>query len=236
MRMLHCIQSAPQPFRLLGAAYGIIADCGVAVFWTLQGVQLKSLAVYFDCDKPLMDPGHRWDLITASRWDELMLPANQLNTPQQQQQPPQPTAAPAAAWVAGSSPDKPPAAPPPQQQQQAQPPHQFLLCPVDGTLRYVRRGRAARKTETDAEQEIHLQLVQIGLQVHQLQYQSSQKLLQEFDRYAASAPHCHLRPHCRPTTGMVRCRGGLGATMGEECDGACHGSTPCGSVHGCQGI
>ena len=30
----------------------------------------------------------------------------------------------------------------------------------------------------------------------------SQKLLQEFDRYAASAPHRHLRPHCRPQSGV----------------------------------
>jgi hypothetical protein len=165
----------------------------------LQGVQLKSLAVYFDCDKPLMDPGHRWDLITASRWDELMLPANQISRTTQQQQ--QQVAAPAAAWVAGA-PGKPPEPQPPQ--------HQFLLCPVDGTLRYVRRGRAARKSESDAEQEIHLQLVQIGVQLHQLQYQSSQKLLQEFDRYAASAPHRHLRPHCRPNSGRA-------ATVGLGC-------------------
>jgi hypothetical protein len=147
-----------------------------------------------------MDPGHRWDLITASRWDELMLPANQIKIQQQQQQQQQAQKVPAAAaaWVA-SAPGKPPE----QQQQPKQPTpqHQFLLCPVDGTLRYVRRGRAARKSESDAEQEVHLQLVQIGVQLHQLQYQSSQKLLQEFDRYAASAPHRHLRPHCRPTSG-----------------------------------
>lgn len=164
----------------------------------VQCVQLKSLAVYFDCDKPLLDPGKRWDLITVGRWDELLLPANQFNNGSQQQQ--QLSSAPAAAWVASSA----DSAPPPQQQQLQQPQqpyqHQFLLCPVDGTLRYVRRGRAARKLETDAEQEVQLQLVQIGLQVHQLQYQSSQKLLQEFDRYAASAPHRHLRPHCRPAT------------------------------------
>lgn len=168
--------------------------CVCAAGWLLQGVQLKSLAVYFDCDKPLMAPGHRWDLITASRWDELMLPANQISTQHQQQQ--QQVAAPAAAWVP-AAPGKPPEQPP-------QPPqHQYLLCPVDGTLRYVRRGRAARKSESDAEQEVHLQLVQIGVQLHQLQYQSSQKLLQEFDRYAASAPHRHLRPHCRPNSGRA---------------------------------
>lgn len=170
----------------------------------MQGVQLKSLAVYFDCDQPFVDPGHRWDLITASRWDELMLPANQMNNQQQQLQQ---AAPPAAAWVA-SAPGKPPE----QQQKQEQVPgqHQFLLCPVDGTLRYVRRGRAARKSESDAEQEVHLQLVQIGVQLHQLQYQSSQKLLQEFDRYAASAPHRHLRPHCRPTTGTLGLRAQAG--------------------------
>lgn len=195
----------------------------------LQCVQLRSLAIYFDCDQPLMDPGHRWDLITASHWDELMLPANQMSDRQQRQQQQQRLqqqeqqqrkqkqkqqqqaleAAASAAWF-GEPAEREPSPPPlprePQpaaQQQQQQPTvqHQFLLCPVDGTLRYVRRGRAARKSEADAEQEIHLQLVQIGVQVHQLQYQSSRKLLQEFDRYAASAPHRHLRPHCRPSSG-----------------------------------
>jgi hypothetical protein len=118
-------------------------------------------------------------------------------------------AAASAAWF-GEPAEREPSPPPlppepqfsPQKQQQPAVQHQFLLCPVDGTLRYVRRGRAARKSEADAEQEIQLQLVQIGVQVHQLQYQSSQKMLQEFDRYAASAPHRHLRPHCRPSSGM----------------------------------
>jgi uncharacterized protein YacL (UPF0231 family) len=88
------------------------------------------------------------------------------------------------------------------QQQQQQQQHQFLLCPVDGALQYMRRGKQARLMETDAEQEIHLQLQHISVRVHQLQYQSSQKLLQEFDHYAAGAPHRYLRPHCRPTTGQ----------------------------------
>jgi len=178
----------------------------------LQCVQLKSLAIYFDCDKPLLEPGKRWDLITVTRWDDLMLPAKQLSSSQQATQQQQQAAAPAAAWVASSTGSTPP------QQQQAAPQHspaqhQFLLCPVDGTLRYVRRGRAARKDEKDAEQEVQLQLVQIGVQVHQLQYQSSQKLLQEFDRYAAGAPHRHLRPHCRPSTGGYGTLDSIGAQV-----------------------
>lgn len=182
----------------------------------LQCVQLKSLAVYFDCDKPLMDPGKRWDLITISRWDELMLPSRQMNQSQglkqlkdqdKEEQKVAAAAAPVAAWVAPATDQgvqqQTQQQQVQQQQEQEQHPHQFLLCPVDGMLRYVRRGRTARNSAADAEQEIHLQLVQIGMQLHQLQYQSSQKLLQEFDRYAASAPHRDLRPHCRPTTGML---------------------------------
>lgn len=81
--------------------------------------------------------------------------------------------------------------------------HQYLLCPVDGTLRYVRRGRRARLLESDAEQEAHLTLRHISVRLHRLQYVSGQALLQEFDRYTASAPHRHLRPHSRPAAGVA---------------------------------
>jgi vacuolar protein sorting-associated protein 13A/C len=195
----------------------------LSVGW-LQVVQLTSLAVYFDCDMALLEPGKRWDLITLARWDELMLPAH--HAPSGSSHPAAlpaggggsssslggssgggaaPTSLPikqqagrlAAAWVAGD-----PVQPGKQPQQQPAA-HQFLLCPVDGTLRYVRRGRRARVLESDAAQEAHLHLQQIGVQLHQLQYRSSRKLLQEFDSYAASAPHRHLRPHCRPAAGTA---------------------------------
>ena len=152
----------------------------------VQSVKLQSLAIYFDCDTPLLSPGKRWDLITRERWDELLLPANHTKAC---------SAAPDADTGAVCS--QAPLGGPQQQPQQ----HQFLLCPVDGTLHYMRRGKQARRLETDAEQEIHLQLKHISLRVHQLQYQSGQKLLQEFDSYAASAPHRNLRPHCRPAAG-----------------------------------
>lgn len=146
-----------------------------------QSVRLQTLAIYFDCDIPLLDPGKRWDLITRERWDELLLPASHT------------MGCSAADTEFGAVYN---------QASTGQPhKHQFLLCPVDGTLHYVRRGKQARLLDTDAEQEIHLQLKHISVRLHQLQYQSSQKLLQEFDRYAASAPHRNLRPHCRPAAG-----------------------------------
>lgn len=147
----------------------------------MQSVKLQSLAIYFDCDSPLLSPGKRWDLITRERWDEMLLPSNHTKGC---------SAAPDAETGAVGS-----------QMVQGGLQHQFLLCPVDGTLHYVRRGKQARQLETDAEQESHLQLKHISIRVHQLQYQSGQKLLQEIDRYAASAPHRNLRPHCRPAAG-----------------------------------
>lgn len=153
----------------------------------LQSVKLQSLAIYFDCDVPLLDPGKRWDLITRERWDELLLPASHTrgcSIPDDQ---------------SGAVCSQPPTGGPDQQLHR----HQFLLCPVDGMLHYLRRGKQARVLETDAEQEMHLQLKHISVRLHQLQYQSGQKLLQEFDRYAASAPHRNLRPHCRPAAGKL---------------------------------
>jgi hypothetical protein len=79
--------------------------------------------------------------------------------------------------------------------------HQFLLCPVDGRMMYVRRGANARLLESDAAQEMKLELSSISVRLAQLQYVSTQKLLKEFDRYAAGAPHRHLRPTCRPASG-----------------------------------
>jgi hypothetical protein len=189
----------------------------------VQVMLLKSLAVYFDCDAVQLSPGKRWDLITKARWDELLLPAAHTHSCSSHASGhtagssdggggitgPGPPPSPAAAWVAdaatttGSSSSSNTAAAGTGAEQQQHTQHQFLLCPVDGTLRYVRRGRQARPLETDAEQEVHLQLQQINVQLHQLQFQSSQKLLQEFDSYAASAPHRHLRPHCRPKGGAL---------------------------------
>jgi hypothetical protein len=158
----------------------------------LQLVELKSLCVYFDCDV-LLGKQPRGDLITPQRWDELMLPAHHMQRQQQAL-----ASSPQAAWMPSSQSQQQPQ---PQQQQGVATQHQFLLCPVDGKLRYVRRKKDARLLESDAGQEMHLQLQDISVRLHQLQYQSSQKLLQEFDRYAASAPHRHLRPHCRPQSG-----------------------------------
>jgi hypothetical protein len=153
----------------------------------LQLVELKSLCVYFDCDV-MLEKQPRGDLITPQRWDEHMLPGHHMQRQQHAL-----ASSPQAAWT--------PAAPQQQQQQGDAVQHQFLLCPVDGKLRYVRRKKDARLLESDAGQEMHLQLQDISVRLHQLQYQSSQKLLQEFDAYAASAPHRHLRPHCRPQKG-----------------------------------
>jgi hypothetical protein len=133
--------------------------------------------------------------------------------PAQQEPPgvPPPAGASAAAAAPGTSEPPPPGSPKtsdgaPQLPGAAPPPadgarHQFLLCPVDGTMRYTRRTAAARLLESDAAQEMDLKLHSISIRLHRLQYLSTQKLLEEFDRYTAGAPHRHLRPGCRPSNG-----------------------------------
>ncbi len=100
-----------------------------------QLVALQSLSIYFDTDKPLLDPGKKWSLLDASEWDDLLLPSDQRHV----------------------GPDA----------------HQFLLAPVDGRMRYVRRGPAARVLVSDAAQEFDLQLGSISAGLHHMQYVSA---------------------------------------------------------------
>lgn len=128
-------------------------------FVASQMVALLSLAIYFDCDQPLLSPPKKWNLLECREWDALLLPG---------------------AHEASDA-------------------HQYLLCPVDGTMRYVRRGPKARTQDSDAAQEADFQLCAISVCLHHMQYVSAQKMLVAFDEYQASAPHRHLRPAVRPT-------------------------------------
>ncbi len=78
-------------------------------------MSLQSLSIYFDCDKPLLQPGKCWSALGRDDWDAMLLPGDQ---------------------------------------QPGKADHQYLLCPVDGDMTYVRRGPRARLVETDAAQEV----------------------------------------------------------------------------------
>lgn len=41
--------------------------------------------------------------------------------------------------------------------------HRFLLCPVNGSMRYARRAPAARTSESEPAQEMDLQLEDISI-------------------------------------------------------------------------
>jgi hypothetical protein len=228
---------------------------------TMQGVELQSLSVYFDCGATPLEPSQPWPSLPTASWDALLLPVNHLpegyhhgpllfsmrsTSPSKglpgsssslgstHSHPHSRSSSPSRQLLVTSSGAAPFEAPHPGSPRRqglagllpspaatARQQHQYLLAPVDGTLTYTRRGAKSRHTERDAHQEVHLALRSINLRLHQQQYVSAQKLLQEFDRYAASAPHRHLRPNCRPSPGGVHLSGADAVGWGDPAPNRC---------------
>ena len=111
--------------------------------------QLKRLAVYFDVHAKLWQPGKAWPELKAAEWDALFLPG---------------VAAAAEALEGGQADGGQSAAgteavsTSPDEGEDGAPVRTYVLQPVDGSLRYLRRGRQARTEESQAVQEVDLQL------------------------------------------------------------------------------
>ncbi|KAJ9533197.1 hypothetical protein QJQ45_018304 [Haematococcus lacustris] len=104
-------------------------------------------------------------------------------------------------------------------------PHDFLLQPVSGVLRYTRRSAALRRQVQEGAggrsaggpeaaglslkeaggqapgQDWVLGLEQVVLCLSSGQYAGGQALAQSLDCLAQASPHRHLRPRCRPHAG-----------------------------------
>ena len=111
--------------------------------------QLKQLSVYFDVHAKLWQPGKPWPELKPGEWDDLFLPgvaaaAEMLEAGKADE------AQPSASTAAG--PDAPGDA------EGGALVRTYVLQPVDGSLRYLRRGHKARTEETQAVQEVDLQL------------------------------------------------------------------------------
>eukprot|EP00884_Botryococcus_braunii_P010315 jgi/Botrbrau1/19285/Bobra.0073s0028.1 len=144
--------------------------------------QLRRLALYFDVGTTLWGTRSAadWQAMTREQWDALF------ERGIAQSAPGSPTLQKAVAAVTAVP---------------ADPLHRtYVLKPVDGRLRYLRRGRDARKTEKEAVQEMDLELETISLHISRPQYQSLQSLLEAFNGYSARAPTRQLRPGIRPTS------------------------------------
>ncbi len=116
--------------------------------------QLKRLAVYFDVRAQLWQPGKAWPELKPAEWDSLFLPG---------------VAATAEALEGGKADGRQLAAgteamaSPPEEGGDGAPVRTYVLQPVDGSLRYLRRGRQARTEESQAVQEVDLQLRVISI-------------------------------------------------------------------------
>ncbi len=158
-----------------------------------KAAQLKRLAVYFDVHERLWQPGKPWLELKPAEWDVLFLPGVALPA----EAPAGTDEVPAAGEHAGSGPDASGGSRGPERA--------YVLQPVDGSLRYLRRGRRARTKESQAVQEVDLQLRVIS--VHFSRTQDAQRLAQPVavasrrkqsqhsDLQALSAAGCCFPPH-----------------------------------------
>ena len=105
--------------------------------------QLKRLSVYFDVHARLWQPGKLWPELKPAEWDELFLPG---------------VALPADMLEGGQADGAEPGPSPPDAEAGDSLLRTYVLQPVDGSLRYLRRGRQARTEESQAVQEVDLQL------------------------------------------------------------------------------
>ena len=127
-----------------------------------KAAQLKRLAVYFDVHARLWQPGKPWLELKPAEWDALFLPGVALPAEAAVGGSAGSDAGPAAGTDAGSGPCD-----------GSGPMRAYMLQPVDGSLRYLRRGRRARTEESQAVQEVGLQLRVIS--VHFSRAQTAQQ-------------------------------------------------------------
>ena len=119
-----------------------------------KAAQLKRLSVYFDVHARLWQPGKPWVELKPAEWDALFMPGVALPADAVRSLDAAGTdAARAAGTDAGLGPSPADGATPSRELVRT-----YVLQPVDGSLRYLRRGRRARTEESQAVQEVDLQL------------------------------------------------------------------------------
>ena len=116
-----------------------------------KAAQLKRLSVYFDVHARLWQPGKPWVELKPAEWDALFLPGVAAPVQNIQEGNAGTDATPAEGMDAGL-------VPPAMAGSSPGPMRAYVLQPVDGSLRYLRRGRQARTEESQAVQEVDLQL------------------------------------------------------------------------------
>jgi hypothetical protein len=107
----------------------------------LQASELRRLALYFDVGTKLWQPEEDWHKLPLDAWDTLFRPGIAED----------PAADGEGIEISekGGGPGSAPAS--------------YILKPVDGRLRYLRRGRDVRQSEEEAIQEADVQLEALSL-------------------------------------------------------------------------
>lgn len=159
-----------------------------------KALQLRRIAVYFDCDATGWDPWRPWAELPPYEWDRFFQPGIAAESQQDKLLPPSPPSSGAEDAAAGGAKAVAPQLPVFRQ---------YVLQPVDGRATYVRRGRNVKRSEDEPAAEFDFALDVVAVSLSQAQYQSYSLLLAEVSVFTARVPQSGYRPRGRPAAGAA---------------------------------
>ncbi|KAL3679175.1 hypothetical protein R1sor_022131 [Riccia sorocarpa] len=127
-------------------------------------LELERLAVYHDSNSSPWKPEKEWEDLTPSEWSEIFEAGISVDVPADGG---------SSKWASG---------------------RRFLLHPVDGSMRYHRRGKRESREPHSPFQKASLRLDQVLAAVSESQYCDGMKLLEGVSRYRTRIQFSHLRP------------------------------------------
>ncbi|PTQ34792.1 hypothetical protein MARPO_0076s0036 [Marchantia polymorpha] len=127
-------------------------------------LELQRLAVYHDSNSSPWKPTKEWEDLTPKEWSEIFEAGISSDVPPD---------AKSSKWASG---------------------RRFLLHPVDGIMRYHRRGKRENREPHIPFQKASLVLDEVSATVSEAQYCDGMKLLEGVSRYRTRMQYSHLRP------------------------------------------
>ncbi|KAL2613699.1 hypothetical protein R1flu_025391 [Riccia fluitans] len=127
-------------------------------------LELERLAVYHDSNSSPWKPEKEWEELTPTEWSEIFEAGISSDVPADVE---------SSRWASD---------------------RKFLLHPVDGSMRYHRRGKRESREPHIPFQKASLRLDQVSATVSESQYCDGMKLLEGVSRYRTRMQFSHLRP------------------------------------------
>jgi vacuolar protein sorting-associated protein 13A/C len=160
-----------------------------------KALNLRSVAVYFDCNEPGWEPGRSWRELPPEEWATWFHPRVATK--------PRDTRVRHDDGRSKSTIDSKDGRSEGGSTTLALQQRQYVLQPIDGRATYVRRGRNVQREEDEPASDFDVKVDSIAVSLSREQYQSYSLLLAQLSVYSARRPHQEYRPRVRPTAGKA---------------------------------